>query len=213
MPRTRDLARGAALAGLLAIALAACGGYQAPGGKDQPAQQAPQQAQQPQQQPAQADAAIVKVVNSRFGPILADASGRTLYAFTKDVKGSGKSNCNGQCIATWPALTASGTPLAGSGVQAAVLGTIQRTDGTSQVTYNDWPLYFYGADTKVGQTNGQGINGIWFVVDGNGKLVKGAGAAGSSGAAGNGSSGSGSSNGSSGGGYGSSGGGYGSYGG
>ncbi len=214
MPRKRDLARGAALAGLLAIALAACGGYQAPGGNDQPAQQAPQQAQQPQQQPsapAQADAAIVKVVNSRFGPILADAGGRTLYAFTKDVKGSGHSNCNGECIATWPALTASGTPLAGGGVQAAMLGTIQRSDGTSQVTYNDWPLYFYGADAKAGQANGQGINGIWFVLDGNGKLVKGAGSSG--GAASNGSAGGGSSNGSSGGGYGSSGGGYGSYGG
>jgi predicted lipoprotein with Yx(FWY)xxD motif len=216
MRRTRDLARGAALVGLLAIGLAACGGYKASGGNDQAAQQQPQQAQQAQQQPsapAQADAAIVKVVNSRFGPILADAGGRTLYAFTKDVKGSGRSNCNGECIATWPALTASGTPLAGSGVQAAMLGTIKRSDGTSQVTYNDWPLYFYGADTKAGQTNGQGINGIWFVVDGGGKLVKGAGGAGASGgAAGNGSAGSGSSNGSSGG-YGSSGGGYGSYGG
>jgi predicted lipoprotein with Yx(FWY)xxD motif len=211
MRRTRDLARGAALAGLLAIALAACGGYQAPGGgNDQPAQPQPQQAQQPQQQPsapAQADAAIVKVSNSRFGPILSDAGGRTLYAFTKDVKGSGRSNCNGQCIATWPALTASGTPLAGTGVQATMLGTIQRSDGSAQVTYNDWPLYFYGADTQAGQTNGQGINGIWFVVDGGGKLVKGAGSAGSTGASG-GSSGNGSSNGSSGG-YGSSGGGYG----
>src|SRR6266540_2290237 len=177
MRRTRNLARGAALAGLLAIALAACGGYKASGGNDQQAQPQPQQAQQPQQQPsapAQADAAIVKVVNSRFGPILADAGGRTLYAFTKDVKGSGHSNCNGECIATWPALTA---------------------DGTSQVTYNDWPLYFYGADAKAGQANGQGINGIWFVLDGNGKLVKGAGSSG--GAASNGSAGGGSSNGSS----------------
>ncbi len=205
MRRTRNLARGAALAGLLAIALAACGGYKASGGNDQQAQPQPQQAQQPRQQPsapAQADAAIVKLANSRFGPILSDAGGRTLYAFTKDVKGSGRSNCNGECIATWPALTASGTPLAGSGVQASMLGTIQRSDGTAQVTYNDWPLYFYGADTQAGQTNGQGINGIWFVVDGSGKLVKGAGAAGSTGGS--------TSNGSSGGGYGSSGG-YGDY--
>ena len=210
MRSTRDLARGAALAGLLAIALAACGGYQAPGGDDaQHPQQQSQQAQQPQPQqqgaPAQADAAVVKVVNSRFGPILADAGGRTLYGFTKDVKGSGRSNCNGQCIATWPALTASGTPLAGAGVQAALLGTIQRDDGTTQATYGDWPLYFYGGDTQAGQTNGQNVNGIWFVVSAQGKLVKGA-------SAGAGAS-SGASNGSSGGGYGSSGG-YGdSYGG
>jgi predicted lipoprotein with Yx(FWY)xxD motif len=218
MRRTRDLARGAAFAGLLAIALAACSGYQAPGSDNgKQAQQQPQQAQQPQQQPstpAQADAAVIKLVNSRFGPILADAGGRTLYGFTKDVKGSGRSNCNGQCIATWPALTASGTPLAGAGVQAAMLGTIQRDDGTSQVTYGDWPLYFYGGDVQAGQTNGQNVNGIWFVVSAQGKLVKAASAgAGSSGGASSGASNGSSSNGSSGGGYGSSGG-YGdSYGG
>ena len=212
MRRTRDLARGAALAGLLAIALAACSGYQAPGGDNSQPQQQPQRAQQPQQQPsapAQADAAVVKIVNSRFGQILADAGGRTLYAFTKDVKGSGRSNCTGQCIATWPALTAAGTPLAGAGVQAAMLGTIQRDYGTAQVTYGDWPLYFYGGDTQAGQTTGQNVNGIWFVVSAQGKLVKAA----SSGAGSSGASSNGSSNGSSGGGYGSSGG-YGdSYGG
>jgi predicted lipoprotein with Yx(FWY)xxD motif len=208
MRRTRDLARGVALAGLIALALAACSGYQTPGGDDgKRAQPQPQQAQ-PQQPatPAQPDAVVVKLASSRFGPILADAGGRTLYAFTKDVKGSGQSNCNGGCIATWPALTAKGTPLAGGGAQASMLGTIQRRDGGTQVTYNDWPLYFYGADTQAGQTNGQGVNGIWFVVSSQGKLVRAAGAGempGSSNA----------SSGSSGGGYGSSGG-YGdSYGG
>jgi predicted lipoprotein with Yx(FWY)xxD motif len=171
MPRTRDLARGAALAGLLALALAACGGYQAPGAGDGGQQAQPQPAQQPAT-PARPDAVVVKLASSRFGPILADAGGRTLYAFTKDVPGSGKSNCNGGCSATWPALTATGTPLAGGGVQASRLGTIRRQDGATQVTYNDWPLYRYGADTGAGQANGQGVNGIWFVVSSQGKLVR-----------------------------------------
>jgi predicted lipoprotein with Yx(FWY)xxD motif len=197
MRRTRDLARGAALAALLAIALAACGGYSYPGGNDQ--QPKPEQAQQPQQgpaAPAQPDAAIVKVANSDLGSILSDASGRTLYAFTKDGKGTGRSACEGQCIATWPALTASGTPLAGGGVDATLLVTIQRNDGTAQVSYNGWPLYFYGGDVQPGQAQGQGINGVWFVVSPQGKLIRGAAEAGSSGGASSGSS-AGASNGSS----------------
>jgi predicted lipoprotein with Yx(FWY)xxD motif len=196
MRRTRDLARGAALAALLAIALAACGGYSYPGGPDQPPQ--PENAQQSQQPnptaPAQPDAAIVKVASSDLGTILADAGGRTLYAFTKDGKGSGRSACAGQCIATWPALTATGTPLAGGGVDAALLTTIKRDDGTTQVSYNGWPLYFYGGDVQPGQTQGQGVNGVWFVLSPQGKLIRGAaeagsGSAGSSGGASEGSSG------------------------
>jgi predicted lipoprotein with Yx(FWY)xxD motif len=188
MRRTRDLARGAALAALLASALAACGGYAYPGGNDQPAK--PESAQQSQQPPpAQPDAAVVKVANSDLGAILADASGRTLYAFTKDGKGAGRSACVGECIATWPALTASGTPLAGGGVDAALLTTIQRNDGTTQVSYNGWPLYFYGGDVQPGQVQGQGAGGVWFVVSPQGKLVRGAAGTGSSGGGGNGSSG------------------------
>ena len=170
MPRTRDLARGAAFAGLLALALAACGGYQTSGG-DYGGQAQPQQTRQPAA-PAQPDAVVVKLASSRFGPVLADAGGRTLYAFTKDVRGSGSSSCNGECSATWPALTAKGTPLAGGGAHAAKLGTIRRQDGGTQVTYNDWPLYRYGADTEPGQANGQGVGGVWFVVSSQGKLVR-----------------------------------------
>ena len=200
MRRTRDLARGAALAALLAIALAACGGNAYPGGKDQPPQ--PENAQQSQQPnpttPAQPDAAVVQVANSDLGAILSDASGRTLYAFTKDGKGTGRSACAGECIATWPAMTASGTPLAGGGVDAALLTTIQRNDGTTQVSYNGWPVYFFGGDVQAGQTQGQGMNGVWFVVSPQGKLVRGAAEAGSAGGAETGSSG-GASSGSSGG--------------
>jgi predicted lipoprotein with Yx(FWY)xxD motif len=188
MRRTRDLARGAALAALLAIALAACGGYSDAGGKDQAPQ--PNNAQQPNPTtPAQPDAAIVKVANSDLGAILTDAGGRTLYAFTKDGKGTGRSACAGECIATWPAVTASGTPLAGAGANATLLATIQRDDGTTQVSYNGWPLYLFGGDGQPGQTLGQGLNGVWFVVSPQGKLVRGAAEAGSAGGGSTGSSG------------------------
>jgi predicted lipoprotein with Yx(FWY)xxD motif len=185
MRRMRNLARGAALAALLAIALAACGGYSYPGGNDQQPEQP--QAQQPGPTSAQPDAAIVQVANTDLGAILSDATGRTLYAFTKDGRATGRSACEGECIATWPAMTASGTPLAGGGVDASLLTTIQRSDGTAQVTYNGWPLYFYGADVQPGQTQGQGVGGVWFVVSPQGKLVRGPAGAGAAGDASTGS--------------------------
>ena len=91
------------------------------------------------------------------GTILVDgATGLTLYIFTKDVKDSGKSVCTGECLVTWPALTvAEGeTPTGGDGV-TGTLGTITREDdGTSQVTYNGLPLYFFKNDAEPGDLNG-----------------------------------------------------------
>ena len=79
----------------------------------------------------------------------------TVYTFTKDVKDSGKSNCNGDCAVTWPPLAApaSGTPTAGAGVTGK-LGTITRDDGSVQVTYNGLPLYFFKNDHAPGDANG-----------------------------------------------------------
>lgn len=97
-----------------------------------------------------------KAVGS-LGTVLVDgASGRTLYIFTKDVKDSGKSNCSGGCLNTWPALTVSAgaTPTGGDGV-TGTLATITREDnGTLQVTYNGLPLYFFSGDSAPGDANG-----------------------------------------------------------
>jgi predicted lipoprotein with Yx(FWY)xxD motif len=90
------------------------------------------------------------------GTILVDGkTGKTLYMFTQDVKGSGKSNCTGGCLTTWPALTvaAGATPTGGSGV-TGTLATITRDDGTLQVTYNGQPLYFFKNDQAPGDLNG-----------------------------------------------------------
>jgi predicted lipoprotein with Yx(FWY)xxD motif len=91
------------------------------------------------------------------GTILVDgASGMTLYVFAKDVKDSGKSNCTGGCLDTWPALTvaAGASPTGGTGV-TGTLATITREDnGALQVTYNGLPLYFFKNDKAPGDLNG-----------------------------------------------------------
>jgi predicted lipoprotein with Yx(FWY)xxD motif len=87
--------------------------------------------------------------------LVAGTNGMTVYTFAKDVKDSGKSNCNAGCIGTWPALTVADgtTPSAGSGVSGK-LATIKRDDGTTQVTYNGLPLYFFANDHAPGDANG-----------------------------------------------------------
>jgi len=112
----------------------------------------------------------VGVADTKLGKILTDANGRTLYAFTVD-KG-GNSACNQQCAQAWPALTVKGEPTAGEGLQSSLLGTTTRTDGTTQVTYKGMPLYHFAGDTKPSDTNGQGLNKVWWVVAPDGSLVE-----------------------------------------
>ena len=97
-----------------------------------------------------------KPIGSFGTGLVAGSNGMTVYTFTQDVKDSGKSNCTGGCLTTWPALTVAdgATPAAGSGVSGK-LGTIKRDDdGTTQVTYNGLPLYFFANDHAPGDANG-----------------------------------------------------------
>ena len=105
---------------------------------------------------ASAGAAKVTVANSPLGRILVDASGRTLYLFQQDT--TTVSTCDGACASLWPPLTATGNPEAAEGVSAAKLGTTKRTDGTTEITYNGHPLYYYAGDAKPGDTTGQGLD-------------------------------------------------------
>jgi predicted lipoprotein with Yx(FWY)xxD motif len=116
----------------------------------------------------QEGATTVAVASSGLGDILVDAEGRTLYAFTKD-KGD-QSACSGQCADNWPALT--GTATAGTGVQASLLSTAMQANGDSQVTYSGRPLYYFAGDAKPGDTNGQGVGNVWFVLTADGQLVQ-----------------------------------------
>lgn len=106
------------------------------------------------------------------GKVLVDAEGMTLYYFEKDQKGSGKSKCEGACAAAWPPLTTEGEGEAMKGVKAAMLGTIEREDGTTQVTYAGWPLYTYAGDQKAGEDNGtdsKAFGASWYPLHSNGK--------------------------------------------
>ncbi len=98
--------------------------------------------------------------------VLTSAKGFTLYWFVPDT--STKSNCNGSCAQIWPPVT--GPATAGAGVTGK-LGTITRSDGSTQATYDGHPLYTYTADTAPGQANGNGINasgGVWHEVTASG---------------------------------------------
>jgi predicted lipoprotein with Yx(FWY)xxD motif len=102
-----------------------------------------------------------------LGTILVDADGFTLYAFTPDT--DGVSTCYDQCAEVWP--PAPGDSEIGSDLDAAMFGTAARDDGGDQLTVNGQPLYRYTPDANPGDTNGQGVNDVWFVVDADGAMV------------------------------------------
>ena len=125
---------------------------------------------------AASGAAMVETHSGPDGTYLTDGSGRTLYLFMADTGGS--SNCSGACTQVWPPLSTTGAPTAGSGVTAANLGTITRSDGTKQVTYSSHPLYYFSQDTSAGQMTGQGIPGFgakWWIVAPSGSAITGSG--------------------------------------
>jgi predicted lipoprotein with Yx(FWY)xxD motif len=118
----------------------------------------------------------VKVVTvNGLGPVLADGQGITLYMYATDRQG-GPSRCYQICAVQWPPLLLVGTsrPIAGPGIRAPLLGTAPRTDGTTQVTYNGWPLYLWPPDRVPGKATGQALTnagGRWYVLDPDGKPV------------------------------------------
>jgi predicted lipoprotein with Yx(FWY)xxD motif len=121
--------------------------------------------------PATVKEAALKIAeDATLGKFLADDQGRTLYLFTKDTQNT--SNCYDQCASNWPPLLSAGQPKGMDGINASLLGTTQRKDGTLQVTYNGFPLYYFAADQKPGDVKGQSVNNVWYVVSPNGEMVK-----------------------------------------
>jgi predicted lipoprotein with Yx(FWY)xxD motif len=115
----------------------------------------------------------VGVASSRFGRIVVDGKGRTLYLFEKDKHG--RSACYGECATFWPPLITHGKPVARPGVKRSLLGTTRRANGSQQVTYAGHPLYRFALDTKPGQTNGEGLNDFgagWDVLSPAGKKIE-----------------------------------------
>jgi predicted lipoprotein with Yx(FWY)xxD motif len=111
-----------------------------------------------------AEATVSIAQSADYQAYLVGTDGMTLYIFTQDSPGA--SSCSGTCADAWPPLTLAlgETPTAGTGV-SGTLATIERDDGTWQVTYNDAPLYYFTADTAAGDTNGHEVGGVWFLAE------------------------------------------------
>lgn len=108
---------------------------------------------------ASASATVLVANNATLGAILTNAKGLTLYTYAKDAPG--KSVCNDKCAVNWPPLLSDTAPAAPAGA-TGTFGTIKRDDGSSQVTYNDMPLYTYFKDTDPGDTYGQDVGDVWY---------------------------------------------------
>ena len=165
-------ARTAVAFGLSAISLlvAACGGSSPSAGGASPATS-------PASSPATSPAAgggekIASANNSKYGQILVDDKGMTVYLFVKDTGTT--STCYDQCAAFWPPVLTDGKPQAGTGADASMLGTTTRTDGKVEVTYAGHPLYYFVKDKAPGDTTGQGVNGfgaLWWVMKPSGEAI------------------------------------------
>ncbi|HEV8488413.1 MAG TPA: hypothetical protein VGQ58_01355 [Candidatus Limnocylindrales bacterium] len=120
--------------------------------------------------PATGSATVMVADNAELGQILVDGEGRTLYAFTPD--SAGTPTCYDACAQAWPPLLAEGDITVGAGLDDSDFSTVPRTDGGDQVKISTWPLYHFASDAAPGDTNGQGVSNVWYVVSPNGELVK-----------------------------------------
>jgi predicted lipoprotein with Yx(FWY)xxD motif/plastocyanin len=166
-----SVVRAAGLAAAAALIFAACGASStaAPAATPAPAATAaaaPAATAAPTGPASAASASVYRVTlasDPKLGGYLAGEDGKSLYLFTKDSKDT--ATCAGGCAAAWPPFVLEGaeTVAAGDGVTGA-LATITRADGGKQVTYNGVPLYYFAKDAQAGDTKGQGLNNVWFLV-------------------------------------------------
>jgi predicted lipoprotein with Yx(FWY)xxD motif len=103
----------------------------------------------------------VALASSKFGKILVDSKGMTLYVDEKDKPGN--PNCTGACLQAWPPLVAPASPTYGPGLTASKYTTVTLSDGTKQLAVNGFPLYTWMGDKKAGDATGQGLNGFYVV--------------------------------------------------
>jgi predicted lipoprotein with Yx(FWY)xxD motif len=115
---------------------------------------------------------LIKVLPSRYGPMLFDRRGQAIYGFTYDRRNL--SRCYGGCARAWPPVLTRGTPVAGRSVKQRLLGTTRRRDGKRQVTYAGHPLYFYVNEGRrqVFCHNVFSYRGLWLVVRPSGRLLR-----------------------------------------
>jgi predicted lipoprotein with Yx(FWY)xxD motif len=150
---------------LLAAACSSAGSSSSPAASSTPAG-----ASAPSSAPASGGASasgatVIKTASSSAGTVLTDGSGRAVYLWVKDA--GGMSACTGACAGAWPPVTTTGTATASGSAKASDLGTITRSDGSKQVTYDGHPLYYFSGDSGPGTATGQGSDGFgakWWLV-------------------------------------------------
>jgi predicted lipoprotein with Yx(FWY)xxD motif len=126
----------------------------------------------PKPAPGKATGTEVQVSSSDYGRILFDGDDQAVYLFDKE--NGATSECYDDCASAWPPVLTKGEPQAGAGADAGLLGTTERDDGSTQVTYNGHPLYYY-RDDPPGQVLCQNVDefgGLWLVVDPKGDAVR-----------------------------------------
>jgi predicted lipoprotein with Yx(FWY)xxD motif len=145
----------------LVVLLAACSPSASPtdGGESGAPSSAPSEAGE-SSAPSEAAGAGLSVVETSAGSALAGPDGMTLYINTEEADGT--IVCVDECEANWPVLEA---PVEAGDADAALLGEVTRPDGTVQVTYNGFPLYYFAGDAAEGDATGEGLNGVWFIAD------------------------------------------------
>ncbi len=119
---------------------------------------------------------VARATKSGIGDFLTGEDCKTLYTLATD--SANKTTCTGGCATAWPPfmLDPGESTAAGTGV-TVTLGTMKRPDGSTQVTANGMPLYYFASDKAAGDTNGQGVGGVWFVASATGAKGSGGGAA------------------------------------
>jgi len=165
MIRTRVLPLAALV--VAAFALGACGTNSTVAGTPSPA---PTVAYAPAAAPVKPGSALTASPTDALGTVVVDGTGFTLYRFDKDKPKPSKSTCNGGCAVQWPpAIVTSVDDVQLDGVDRAAVGTVQRADGSLQLTIGGWPVYRFSGDKAAGDTAGQGVGKTWFAVTPAGK--------------------------------------------
>ncbi|WP_353827235.1 COG4315 family predicted lipoprotein [Agromyces sp. SYSU T0242] len=107
-----------------------------------------------------------------LGTIVVDADGNTVYQFDSDTQGGDASTCEGQCADNWPPVHGDDGEVELDGVTGEV-GSITGIDGEAQLTLDGWPLYYFAGDATAGDTAGQGVNDVWWVLTPAGEPIRG----------------------------------------
>jgi len=168
MPRPAKLAAGVGGAVGVAVLAAACSSAGSSTAASSPAASSPAAPASGSAAGGSASASggtVITTASSSAGTVLTTSSGRAIYLWAKDT--GDMSQCSGACAGAWPPVTATGTVTAAGSAKPSDLGTITRSDGTKQVTYDGHPLYYFAGDSGPGTASGQGSDGFgakWWLV-------------------------------------------------